>query len=140
MQFLFSMDIQNDYDENNIDNFLKVFITHQPDGHFFSIIKGVVDSINEIDSIISKFSLNWKLPRIACVDRNILRIALFEMLYCEDVPNKVAINEAIEIAKKYGSDESSSFINGILDSVNKTFQNGELRLASPRGFEPLLPA
>jgi len=67
--------------------------------------------------LIERFSRNWRLSRMSCVDRNIMRIAVYEMLFCSDIPAKVSINEAIDIGKKYGTEESGAFINGILDSV-----------------------
>lgn len=74
----------------------------------------------KIDSLISQHASNWKIERISYIDRNILRIAIFEMIYIADIPPKVSINEAIEFSKVYGVAESSSFINGILDSVLAT--------------------
>jgi N utilization substance protein B len=70
---------------------------------------------SEIDALIGKASRNWRLERMARVDRNLLRLAVYELKYCSDVPAKVAINEAIEIAKRYGTAESPAFVNGILD-------------------------
>jgi len=84
------------------------------------IFFGTIDNIEEIDRIISNFAENWRLDRMAAVDRNILRLATYELLYREDIPVKVAINEAIEIAKKYSSQESPSFVNGILDRIAKS--------------------
>ncbi len=74
----------------------------------------IKDLINEIDTNISEASEGWKIERMGKVDLTILRIAFYEMKYDEDIPDRVAINEAVEIAKKYGQDESGSFINGIL--------------------------
>jgi N utilization substance protein B len=74
---------------------------------------------NRIDDLIAQAAVNWRLPRIAAADRNVLRLAVCEMLYIEDVPDEVAINEALEIAKRFGGDESPSFINGVLDAVRK---------------------
>jgi len=84
------------------------------------IFFGTIDNIEEIDRVISNFAENWRLDRMAAVDRNILRLATYELLYREDIPVKVAINEAIEIAKKYSSQESPSFVNGILDKIAKS--------------------
>jgi len=84
------------------------------------IFFGTIDNIEEIDRVISNFAENWRLDRMAAVDRNILRLATYELLYREDIPVKVAINEAIEIAKKYSSQESPSFVNGILDRIAKS--------------------
>ena len=83
------------------------------------LVKGVKDNIKEIDSAISKYATNWQIGRMAVVDRNILRIATFELLYLEDIPPKVSINEAVDIAKKYGDIESGKFVNGILDRISK---------------------
>ncbi len=82
-------------------------------------IEGVVRNIGEIDRIIELHSTNWKVSRMTTVDRNILRMAVFELLYCPDIPVSVTINEAIEIGKKFGSEDSASFINGILDDIAK---------------------
>ena len=84
---------------------------------FLKLTNGVLDKKLDIDNIIKEFSQHWKVSRMSCVDRNIIRIAVFEMLCCEDIPAKVSINEAIEIGKKYGTEESGSFINGVLDSI-----------------------
>ncbi len=83
-------------------------------------LKGVLEHKDELDKIIQKFLKGWKLNRLASVDRNILRLGLYELLKCSDIPAKVAINEAVELAKKFGSDESSSFVNGVLDAAYKS--------------------
>lgn len=77
------------------------------------------DHKSEINSCIETHSNNWKLSRMASVDRNILRLGVTEIKYCADVPRNVTINECLEIAKKFGSEDSSSFINGILDKIEK---------------------
>ncbi len=74
----------------------------------------------EVDKILSSSATNWQLDRMAMVDRNILRLAAIELLFRQDVPPKVAINEAVELAKKYGDLESGKFVNGILDKIHKT--------------------
>jgi len=92
---------------------------------FSNIISiGTSENLQILDDIISKYSENWKFNRISKIDRNILRIAVYELLFMKDVPDKVTINEAIEIAKKFGTEESSSFINGILDKINKNIKEG----------------
>lgn len=85
-----------------------------------SLVNGIAAKRDEIDGIIEKHSENWTVERMAVVDRNILRIAVYELLYSEDVPYKVAIDEAVELAKLYGTDESGAFINGIIDKVRKS--------------------
>lgn len=81
------------------------------------LVEGVTRNIETIDSRIAQYATNWQLKRIAVVDRNILRLGCFELLFREDIPFKVAINEAVELAKKYSSLEASKFVNGILDKI-----------------------
>jgi len=77
--------------------------------------------------VIEQFSSNWKISRMSCVDRNILRIAVFELLYCADIPPKVSINEAIDVGKRFGTEESGAFINGILDSIRLAMEANKLQ-------------
>ena len=79
----------------------------------------VTEKKDDIDRLIESCAEHWKMNRMAVVDRNILRLGTCEILYCEDIPTKVAINESIELAKKFGDLESSRFVNGILDQVAK---------------------
>jgi len=86
------------------------------------LTEGVEKNSKYIDSVITKYAKNWQLKRMATIDRNILRISTFELLFAEEVPPKVSINEAIEMAKKYGDKDSGKFVNGVLDKINKTEQ------------------
>jgi N utilization substance protein B len=81
------------------------------------LIRGTLDHRDEADAIIKKHAINWELHRIAAVDRNILRLAIFEMLHRDDIPPIVSINEAVDIAKKFSTQDSGKFVNGILDKV-----------------------
>lgn len=90
---------------------------------FQTLVAGVRAHKSEIDDRIVNVSSNWKLSRMNCVDRNIIRIALYELLYCEDIPPKVAINEAVDIGKKYGTEKSGAFVNGVLDSIYHQFMS-----------------
>ena len=83
------------------------------------LVQGVLGQQKTIDQCISKHATHWKLERMPVVDRNVLRLAVFELKECEDIPLKVILNEAIEVAKKFGAGESSVFINGVLDKVAK---------------------
>jgi transcription antitermination factor NusB len=83
------------------------------------IVLGIRDHLEEIDNKITEYATNWQLKRMAVIDRNILRLGVFELKYTNDIPPKVAINEAVELAKKYGDLESSKFVNGILDKIHK---------------------
>ena len=82
-----------------------------------SLTGGVKEHQIELDAMISQVAENWRLDRMAAIDRNILRLGAYEMLYCPEVPAKVAINEALELAKRYSTAQSSRFVNGILDRV-----------------------
>ncbi|MFQ5455717.1 MAG: transcription antitermination factor NusB [Nitrospirota bacterium] len=84
-----------------------------------SLVEGVIKHLSIIDGMIKENSQNWSLGRMSVVDRNILRFAIYELLYRNDIPVKVTIDEAIEIAKKYGDENSGGFINGILDNIVK---------------------
>jgi transcription antitermination protein NusB len=81
------------------------------------LIRGTLEHQDELDSQIKKYAKNWDLHRMAVVDRNVLRLAIFEMLYRDDIPPVVSINEAVDIAKKFSTEDSGKFVNGILDKV-----------------------
>jgi transcription antitermination factor NusB len=84
------------------------------------LVLGVCVHLKELDSLIGKASKNWRLERIARVDRSILRLAVYELLYRDDIPPRVSINEAVDLGKKFGTEESGAFINGILDKIYTT--------------------
>ena len=84
------------------------------------LVHGVHGNFQELDTLIQSASTNWKLERMAMVDRNILRLAAFELMQLSDIPPKVSLNEAIEIGKRFGTEDSGSFINGILDKISST--------------------
>lgn len=84
------------------------------------LVEGTVKHVTELDEIIIKAAQNWDLKRMAVIDRNILRFAAFELLFLADVPPKVSINEAVNIAKRFSQEESGKFVNGILDHINHT--------------------
>jgi N utilization substance protein B len=90
------------------------------------VIKNVGEHAVEIDAAISAVSTHWRIERMAVTDRNILRLAVAEMLFSSDVPPRVAIDEAIELAKKYGDESSGRFVNGILDAVARKHRGAEL--------------
>jgi N utilization substance protein B len=94
------------------------------DNHSFSrrLCLGVVEQIVFVDSQIASASQHWSISRMSRVDRNILRCAVYELAFEDDIPVSVSLNEAIEIAKRYGADESPQFINGVLDNVARTLQ------------------
>ncbi len=84
------------------------------------LVEGVTEYWQEINDLLEKHAVNWRMDRMSVVDRNIMRVAIFELCYAADVPANVVINEAIEVAKKFSTNDASSFINGILDGVRKS--------------------
>ena len=89
------------------------------------LIGGIIDNLAQIDEAIGAHATNWRLERIAATDRNLLRVAIFELLFQGDVPAQVAINEAVEIAKRFGTEESPAFINGVLDAVQQSGKHAQ---------------
>lgn len=95
------------------------------------LVGGTVEHLTEIDALITAHADNWDLKRMAVVDRNILRLGVFELSHLDDVPPSVCINEAIELAKRFGDAESGKFINGILDAVHKKHARKDLSAGPP---------
>jgi N utilization substance protein B len=124
LQILYQVDLG----QRSLDEALRLFWEGEeedeqtdPDVVEFARIlaRGATAQRDRIDALISEASINWKIPRMSLVDRNILRIAVFEFLALDDVPGMVSINEAIELGKKFGTSDSGSFINGILDRIGR---------------------
>jgi len=119
LQVLFKIDTLGIDAKEAIDLFWRNFEAPKEARTFSSrLIHGVCERREEIDSLIATCSDNWTLNRMSRVDRNILRIAVYELLFCDDVPPKVTLNEAIDLGKDFGTENSGSFINGILDALN----------------------
>ncbi len=130
VQFLYLIEMN----EGEVQNQLKLFWESHPateDVQLFTedILKDIFDHKEAIDARLEKYSDNWTLSRMAVIDRNLLRMAASEILYSKTVPPKVAIDEAVEIAKRFGSEDSPSFINGILDRILKEL-NSDISQAS----------
>ena len=121
LKILYAWDISNEPMNEVHDKFWENNDTSDESVKEFSdfLVFGVETNREKLDGIIAKHATNWKLDRMATIDRNILRIASFELLFASEIPPKVAINEAIEMAKKYGDKDSGKFVNGILDDINK---------------------
>jgi len=122
MQALYFRDMHPE--KLSIEDFVKLFCEHyneslssEVEPFFFELINGVLENRSSIDTLIEENSSNWKISRMSGIDRNVMRVAVFEINYCSDIPEKVSINEAIDIGKKFGTRESGPFINGILDSI-----------------------
>lgn len=118
LQFVFQMDARGEDMMDTLDDFLK-----GADVGVANFARMLVttcwNNLRAIDEAISAASDNWELERMAAVDRNILRLAACELLHMKDIPAKVSINEAIELAKKYSTAQSGSFVNGVLDTIRK---------------------
>ena len=118
MQALFQIEMIQDDSLETIELFSRHFgVSKSVRPFFLRLVQGVREFQDEIDALIERFSQNWKIGRMPRVDRNILRVAVYELLHCHDIPPKVSINEAIDIAKRFGTGDSGAFVNGILDSV-----------------------
>jgi N utilization substance protein B len=122
LKILYSSDITKESLANSAARFWENEAEEEEDVREFAdyLVQGVAAHRDEVDRTISKCAENWEMERMATVDRNILRVACFELMFAEGIPPKVAINEAIDIAKKYGDKDSGKFVNGILDRINKT--------------------
>jgi len=120
VQYHFWRDLQHGETPERIEDFWD-FCPVKPNVREFAepLIQGMVEHVDEIDERIRKYCENYNLDRISAVDRNVLRLAIYEMLFREDIPPVVSINEAIELAKTFGGAESGAFVNGILDRVRK---------------------
>ena len=124
MQALFYMDIQNNASVEMLAHFCENFQPSEKSQPFFlKLVNGVLETKGELDALIDRFSKNWDISRMSCVDRNVMRIAVFELRYCDDIPPKVSINEAVDVGKKFGTEESGAFINGIMDSIRGELEN-----------------
>ncbi|RKQ37752.1 transcription antitermination factor NusB [Oceanobacillus halophilus] len=113
-QILFQMDINQVSPTEAMETFLE---DEKVDSFLMSLVNGVFDNKEEIDSTITEHLENWTLNRIATVERNILRIATYEIKFMSDIPNNVTINEAVELGNKFGDDKSGRFINGVLSKI-----------------------
>lgn len=94
-------------------------------GYIESTFQGILDRQPEIDTMIGARTVGWRFERLALIDRNILRIGVFELLFCDEIPPEVAMDQAVELAKKFGTEQARLFINGILDRIWKDAQAGD---------------
>ena len=121
LKILYQMEITRVLPAEAAANFWDFNATETPVQLFASeLVMGVAQHRDAIDVLLTKHADNWTLERMAIIDRNVLRLGVFELLYMDGVPPKVAINEAVDLAKRYGAEESGKFVNGILDTIHKT--------------------
>lgn len=118
MQLLFQMEVQNDYSQEIKEKFIQEHMKDSNQLEYFNrLFEAAVGNLTAIDGKLEACSENWKIGRMAKVDLAILRLSAAEILYLEDVPDSASINEAVDMAKKFGGDDSGKFINGILGKV-----------------------
>lgn len=118
MQLLYQMDIQKDYSIKEKERFLSYYVGQSIQSEYFNKIFNLVTShLSDIDKVLADYSENWKIDRIAKVDLAVLRLSVAEILYLDEIPVSVSINEAVELAKKFGGEDSGKFVNGILGKV-----------------------
>ncbi|EFI42053.1 MULTISPECIES: transcription antitermination factor NusB [Peptoniphilus] len=121
MQVLYQMDITDDFSSDGLNTFLENFeFSEEEKDYINSTIPEIIKNLENIDQTIQSHLEGWSLNRLAKVDKEVLRIAIYEILYRDDIPEEVSINEAVEISKQFGSSESSKFINGILGSIYRS--------------------
>jgi len=125
LQVLYQIDVSKIEVKEAVELFWNNFEAPEEVKEFsFRLIEGTWSHREEIDGLISDCSENWSLRRMAKVDRSILRMATYEILYCLDIPSRVILNEAVDLGKDYGSENSSSFLNGILDALYAKLRKG----------------
>lgn len=120
LQILYQIDLTGEYDNRKVilEHWVQEFCVPDNLAEFISeLVEGTLKNKEEIDQRLASTSHEWALDRMNNVDRNLMRLAVFEMLYCPGTPQRVTLNEAIEIAKRFGGDDSAKFINGILDKL-----------------------
>mgnify|MGYP000907110523 CR=1 FL=1 len=124
LQVLYSLHFVNIDPQDALELFWGNFAAPKTAKDFAAfLVKGTCEHKEELDRLIAGCSDNWSLGRMSRVDINILRLAVFEFLYCDDIPSKVTLNEAVDLGKTFGSENSGSFINGILDALNLKLNN-----------------
>ena len=139
LQFLYQLDLRGDDLLEEARGFIKSEERDAETARFaLRLVQGTFEHKEAIDRVIQAVAQNWNISRMAVVDRNVLRLATYELLHCDDIPPKVAINEAIELGKRYSTQNSGAFINGILDKImnRKPAVAPEPAAAEPAASEP----
>lgn len=121
LQMMYQWELGRHTPEHVLSTFLASKKLHSDVGQFArSLFEGAVGEVEALDRALAGCSEHWKMERMAAVDRNVLRLAVYELLHCPETPPKVVINEALEIARRYSGEDSVEFVNGVLDAVRKT--------------------
>jgi N utilization substance protein B len=138
VQYLYQLDLNGEKQPGDPEVFWalhsgpgKAAVTPKTRAYTEELVRGVTSHLDEVDERIKKYTANYELGRLAAVDRNILRLAIYEMLHSTDIAPVIIINEAIEIAKKFGTDKSGGFVNGVLDRIKQELGRPARESASP---------
>lgn len=133
LQMLFQLEGSGVSPEQAIELFWRTFEDADPEGKPYAdaIVRGVADNLGGIDEKVTAASQNWRLERMSRVDRNLLRLGTWELMFRADVPRAVILDEAVELAKAFGTDESSGFVNGVLDRIAETLGRRDADRTSP---------
>ncbi len=119
VQVLYQIILKEDVAEEVLESFWQQNNTEDDSKEFATqLVLGTLEHLTDIDAMVQSYAQNWNPARMAIIDRNILRMATFELIYCEDIPVKVTINEAVNLAKKFSQEDSGKFVNGILDKIS----------------------
>ena len=139
LQFLYQVDLLGEEKIADLKRFLKEEEPGDKEAREFAqrLVEGTFEKRIELDETIQRIAENWQIARMAVIDRNVLRLATYELVFCQDIPLKVAINEAIELGKRFSTANSGGFINGILDKVRKSSEVQEGRGDDPSTDEEI---
>ncbi len=126
IQALYQLDVQG---EQLLERLSEFFIENEPDAETRTLAwewtKGTWENLPQCDELISSSTIKWEMSRLAPVDKSILRLAVYQLKFCSEIPPAVVINEAIELAKKFSAEKSFAFVNGVLDAVSKKITNND---------------
>jgi transcription antitermination protein NusB len=137
LQMLYAMDLTS-YAPDEVFAGFNAIQDLNRDAFYYArrLVDGVYGHLDEIDAVLARFAEHWKIHRMAAVDRNLLRLAIYELIYLKDIPFPIIINEALEIVKEFSDQEGTQFVNGILDAASREFRPDE---AGPKGRPKKLP-
>jgi len=119
LQFLYQAEFAGERRAEDLSRFWGHFQKGPVPAYLQALVEGVAAHLEELDALIARYSEHWRLERMAAADRNLLRLAVYELLYQPGIPPKVVINEAVELAKRYGTEASGAFVNGLLDRIRQ---------------------
>jgi N utilization substance protein B len=119
LQFLYQAEFAGERRAEDLSRFWGHFRKGAVPAYLQALVEGVAAHLEELDALIARYSEHWRIERMAAADRNLLRLAVYELLYQPGIPPKVVINEAVELAKRYGTEASGAFVNGLLDRIRQ---------------------